>query len=975
MLLSLYAAASTAQINVTTYHNDNSRTGQNTLETTLTPANVNSSQFGKLFSVTLDGSAYAQPLYLSNVSIGGGTHNVVYVATQNDSVFAIDADLGTIYWQKSLIPAGGSTVNSSTDLGCGDIPNKVGITGTPVIDITTGTLYVVAKSKLNGQFLQYLHALDIGAGGEKFGGPVEIQASVPGTASDGNGTTVTFNAKQQNQRLALLLENGHVWIGWGSHCDNAPWHGWLMSYSAATLAQEGVYSTSPNGYAGGIWMAGSGAAADSSGNVYASSGNGSWNSTDRGDSILKLGAPADSKLPVLDYFTPYNQASLSSSDSDLSAGGLILLPQLANGTQLLVTLGKDGSVYLVNRNNLGGYCVNESPPCKNSDPNIVEEIPGVFSGYWGVPAYWNNYLYFGGGNDNTGEAEPLKAYSFNANNSGKISTSPTSTSAKNFNFSGPDPSISSNGTGNGILWAMDNSAWQSTCAGGSHCQVLYAYSATNLANLLYTSAQAANNRDVPGGAVKFTTPTVANGKVYVGGAGTISVYGLLNGSTPTATAPTLSPGTGTYSSPVTVTITDSTPGAVLYSTTNGSVPTTGSTRYTGAFTVGSTATVEAIAVAPGYNNSGVSTAAYTISTGAGTPVNLQPGYNVAGVFSNGSPVTNGGLDGGGYAYSENLLGSTEVWNGVTFDLGPAGAADAVSGGVIALPSGSFASLNLLATAVDGNHANQTFVVTYTDGTTTTITQSLSDWYTPQNYTGESKAVTMAYRVTPTGATDDRTFYLYGYSFAINSAKTVKSVTLPASRDVVVLAATLSGSGTSGGTPTEVNLGTAATVFGMFDDGSPVTNGGLDTLDYAYSQTLLGTSLTWAGTAFALGSAGAADGAAGTTISLPAGTFSEARLLATAVNGNQVNQKFVVTYTDGTTTVVYQSLSDWYSPQSYTGESNAATMAYRLTPTGATDNRTFYLYGYSLALNNAKTVQSMTLPGNRNVVVLAVTLTP
>lgn len=969
-----------AQINVTTYHNDNSRTGQNVSETTLTPTNVNSSQFGKLFTVTVDGAVYAQPLYLSNVSTGGGTHNVVYVATQHDSVFAIDAGAGTVYWQKSLIPSGGSTVSSSADLNCGDISKEVGITGTPVIDTTTGTLYVIAKSKLNGAIYQYLHALDIGTGAEKFGGPTNIQASVAGSASDGDGGVVSFNARQENQRAALLLENSHVVIGWSSHCDTTPWHGWIMSYSASTLSQEAVYNATANGSFGGIWMGGSGPAADASGNIYFSTGNGSWDGTDRGDSIVKLGAPSGSTFPVLDYFTPYNQAALSNVDNDMSAGGLILLPALANGTQLLTMIGKAGTLYLVNRNDLGRYCVNQSPACTDSDPDIVQEIPKVFSGFWGAPAYWNGYLYWAGGNDDTGEAEPLKAFSFNANNSGLISTSPTSSSAKAFSFAGPDPSISANGTTNGVLWGLDNSQWSDTCSGGSNCQVLYAYDATNLATMLYNSAQAANNRDVPGTAVKFTTPTIANGKVYVGSAGTISVFGLLNAAAQTAAAPTLSPGTSTYTSAQAVTITDSTPGAVIYYTTNGSLPSTSSTKYSGAFTISATATVKAIAVASGYANSSVSSATYTISSaGTSAPVSLAAADTVYGIGNNGSPVTNGGLDTRGAAYSASLLGSTVTWAGVTFDLGSAGSASAASGSTVALPAGSYSTLNLLATAVNGNQVNQTFVVTYTDGTTTTITQSLSDWYTPQNYAGESKAVTMAYRLTSTGAADNRTFYLYGYSFAINSAKTVKSVTLPNNRDVVVLAATLSGSAASSSPPTggttAVSLTSVANVYGMFNNGSAVANGGLDTHDFAYSATLLGAAVTWSGTTFTLGGAGAADSTSGVTIPLPAGNFATINLLATAVNGNQANQAFVVTYTDGTTTTVSQSLSDWYTPQNYTGESKASSMAYRLTSTGAADNRPFYLYEYSLAINNAKTVKSVTLPSNRDVVVLAATLSP
>jgi len=236
-----------AQVNVTTYHNDIARTGQNTQETILTPANVNSSQFGKFFSVPVDGAVYAQPLYLSAVSIAGGTHNVLYVVTEHDSVYAIDADFGTVYRQVTLIPAGGNTVSSASNLNCGDLVPEVGITGTPVIDPTTGTLYVVAKSVVSGSIVQYLHALDVATLVEKLNGPVAIQATVSGTGYDSSGGSVIFNATQENQRAALLLENGHVVIGWSAHCDHAPWHGWVMSYNASTLAQEAVFNVSPNG--------------------------------------------------------------------------------------------------------------------------------------------------------------------------------------------------------------------------------------------------------------------------------------------------------------------------------------------------------------------------------------------------------------------------------------------------------------------------------------------------------------------------------------------------------------------------------------------------------------------------------------------------------------------------------------------------------------------------------------------------------
>ncbi|MBV9912771.1 MAG: hypothetical protein JOZ93_09340, partial [Sinobacteraceae bacterium] len=479
-ILVLCASRVGAQVDVTTYHNDNLRSGLNSHESLLTPANVNSTQFGKLFTVAVDGSVYAQPLVVSNVSVAGAAHNVVYVATQHDSVYALDADSGQIYWQKSLIPSGGTPVSSGTDLNCGDISTEVGITGTPVIDTSTGTLYVVAKVKAQGVIAQYLHALDISTAAEKFGGPVQIQASVPGTASDGDGSMVSFNSKRENQRSALLLENGHVVVSWASHCDIVPWHGWVMSYGATSLQLEGAYNSSANGGGNGFWMGGSGPAADASGNIFVASGNGDWNGTSNlGDSIIKLGPPANNTFPVLDYFTPYNQSTLSNTDTDVGSGGLVLLPDLSSGQQLLALIGKEGKMYLVDRNNMGKFC-GTTPGCTSSDPNIVEEIPNAFTGLWGSPAYWNGSLFWAGGNDDTGAAEALKAYSFNAGNSGLVSKSPTSSSAKTFRFSGPIPSVSSSGQSNGIVWGVDDGAYSSTCSGGTGCQVLYAYDANNL---------------------------------------------------------------------------------------------------------------------------------------------------------------------------------------------------------------------------------------------------------------------------------------------------------------------------------------------------------------------------------------------------------------------------------------------------------------------------------------------------------------
>jgi hypothetical protein len=584
---------SAAQVNVTTYHNDNSRSGQNTAETVLTLSNVNSTQFGKLFSVAVDGYVYAQPLYLANVMISGAVHNVLYIATEHDSVYAIDADKGTLLWQQSFInPAAGITTVPSSDWGCTDLIPEIGITSTPVIDPVSGTIYVLAKTQEvtgSANTVQRLHALDVATHAEKFGGPKVIAATIQGR---------TFNAHQQHNRPGLLLENGHIVIAWASHCDNQPYQGWVMSYNASTLAQEAVFNTELNtstGFDGGIWMSGDGVAADANGNLYVPTGNGDYDGTSNfGDTILKLSGPTNGSLSVADWFTPFNQSTLNGGDTDLGSGGILLLPDLPAGSahqQLLIQMGKEGKLYLIDRNNMGKFC----STCTSIDTNIVQEIPGATGQLLGSPTFWNNNVFWGGG------GHPLRAWSFNANNSGVLSTSPTSQTPQFFSL-GPTPVVSANGTSNGILWALDNS---------SASQILYAYNASNLGQMLYNSNQAANGRDVPGGRVKFSAPVIANGKVYVGSQATVSAFGLL-GSTPVAAAPTFSPAPGSYTTSVTVTLSDTTSGATIHCTTDGSTP-TASSPVCSTVTISSTTLLQAIAVASGFSNSSVTSGTYTIT--------------------------------------------------------------------------------------------------------------------------------------------------------------------------------------------------------------------------------------------------------------------------------------------------------------------------------------------------------------------------
>ncbi|HWM67498.1 MAG TPA: chitobiase/beta-hexosaminidase C-terminal domain-containing protein [Steroidobacteraceae bacterium] len=620
----LASIAARAQVNVTTWHNDLARAGVNSHETVLTTANVNTNEFGRLYSIPVDGQVYAQPLLLSGVSIGGGTHNVVYIATEHDSVYAIDADNGTIYAKVSLIPPGGTTVNSSSDLACNDIQPEVGITGTPVIDPASNTLYVVAKSKVNGSIVQHLHALSTLTLAENFGSPVEIRASVPGAAKDGDGTHVTFNSLWELQRPGLALENGHVLISWAAHCDIAPWHGWVISYNSSTLGQEAAWNATPNGNpdpnnndpgAAGIWMSGAAPAVDANGNIFVVTGNGFWNgTTDFGNSVVKLGSPANGAFPVLDYFTPSIQAP---GDTDLGSGGVALFPPTSAGAQLLAQQGKEGRIVLLDRNNLGKNCLNQNPPCTTGNTQIPQELVKADKGAFSTPMYWNGRIYWNVSND------LVYMWSFDAGNSGLMSTAPISQSAASFSRTAA-ASISANDLTNGIYWIMNNTG------------EMFAFDATDLTKVLYRTGQAAGNRDSAGSATKFAPPIIANGKVYIGNANSVVAYGLLNGK---ATTPTFSPGAGSYSAPQTVTITDATPNARFFYTTNGTTPTTASTQYTVPITVSASENLQAIAVFDGLTNSDVGSASYSI-TSSGPTMTAQPTFApVAGTYTVAQSVT------------------------------------------------------------------------------------------------------------------------------------------------------------------------------------------------------------------------------------------------------------------------------------------------------------------------------------------------
>jgi hypothetical protein len=531
---------------VYSYHNDLARDGVNAQEYALTTSNVSTSSFGKLFSCTADGAVYAQPVWVANLSIGGAMHNVVFVATEHDGLFAFDADTSPCQtlWSVSLIDSshGGTsgeiTVPSGqrgnkVGAGIGDLQPEVGITGTPVIDPSTSTLYVVSKSMNSGgtTFYQRLHAIDIATGSEKSGSsPIPISGSVTGT---GDGTnTVTFNAQQENQRAGLVLVNGTVYIIWASHEDQNPYYGWVMgyTYNGSAFSQTQILNVAPNTAYSGIWMSGSAPASDSSGNLYMITGNGVFDvnsgGSDYGDSYLKLSTAPN--LAVADYFTPSDQSSDNANDGDFGAGGaavLMDLPASAPVQHLAIGGGKDGNLYVLNRDNMGHY---DDPNNPQNPPPYWQQL-GVGSGIFATPAIWNNQLYV------AAQRAALTSYTLNTSNS-KFSFSPTSTasSPSYFGFPGSTPSISATGTSNGIVWALDNGA---SCIGKAiTCgpTILHAYDATNLNELWNSSMVGA---DAAGNAVKFNVPTIANGKVYIGSRGNntgnvatqtggLDVYGL-----------------------------------------------------------------------------------------------------------------------------------------------------------------------------------------------------------------------------------------------------------------------------------------------------------------------------------------------------------------------------------------------------------------------------------------------------------------
>jgi len=508
-----------------TYHADRFRSGVNLQEFALTKSTVKSSTFGKVFKRVVDGQIYAQPLYVANLTIAGAKHNVVFVATEHSSVYAFEADGRTTapFWKRSFInPSSGITTISKPANAL--ISPEISISSTPVIDISTSTLYVAVSTNENGSIVHRLHALSLTTGAEKFGGPIKIQGSVPGTypALSVNGR-VPFVPKQHLQRPALLLLNGNVYIAYGSNGDQLPYNGWLFAFSAqgtGVLHQVAVFCTSPDKGASAIWQSGDGPAADPSGNIYLATGNGAFDlntgGRDAGNTVLKL-ALQSGALVRLDYFTPFNTADLTTNDLDLGAAGPILPPTQAGAAapNLVIVGGKDGKIYSINRSNMGKF----NSATNNDVQTLTLGNPEPTNGLFATPAALGTSIYFGEVN------EPLERFIFS---NGLLSTAPAAQTSTVFLYPGTSPMISSNGSSS-ILWALDLHAYVGGTPDGTvntpGPAVLHAYDGSTLQEL-YNSAQA-GTRDTAGKALKFTSPTVANGHVYVGAANELDVYGLL----------------------------------------------------------------------------------------------------------------------------------------------------------------------------------------------------------------------------------------------------------------------------------------------------------------------------------------------------------------------------------------------------------------------------------------------------------------
>lgn len=640
MFAAICASAQTpTPVTVPTWRYDNTHAGQNTHETALTPDNVNVKSFGKLFSLNVDGTVYAQPLYVPALKMKDGVeHNVLFIATENDSVYAYDADSNggadaKPIWYASMASTAHGAASGATSIpafkytGSYDVAPTIGITGTPVINPATNTIYLVAQTQEGNSFHTRLHALNIITGAEQAGSPVEVTATADGDGLGSSGGKITFDTVVENQRPALDYYNGYVYIGFAAHGDIGNWHGWLFAYNATTLKQTAALNLSPNDHGAGIWQAGAGLPIDDGlpgGRMFMATGNGAISKYPPFQAGQNLSMSifafniANGGLTPVDGFTSYNYTKINDGDYDQGSGGVLMVPdQQGSHPHVLVQAGKEGRILVLDRDKLGGYEVGQ-----DSNETALQDIPNQLAGgMWATPAYWNGNVYF------WAEFDVPKLFKLN---SGVMDDAPSSKGTEETNFPSPSFSVSSNGAQDGIAWAIKSDQFNTDGPA-----VLYAWEANDLSKPIYESDTDAS-RDSAGPANKFAIPVVTNGKVYVTANGEIDVYGLLNGE-PVTAAPKITPDGGTFAKSQSVTLASATSSAQIFYTLDGSTPTPASTPYSDPIAIDTDTTLKAIASAPGFIQSTVSTAKFTF-TNQTPPVTFSP---AAGSYSNPQKVTIG----------------------------------------------------------------------------------------------------------------------------------------------------------------------------------------------------------------------------------------------------------------------------------------------------------------------------------------------
>ncbi len=782
---------------VLTFKYDNKRSGSNPSETSLTTENVNVNQFGRQATFDVDGQIYAQPLYLPGLEIHGHARNVVFVATEHDSIYAFDADATSasraLLWHTSFLRRG-VRVPSNGDVACNDLQPEIGITGTPVIDAATRTMYVVAFTSEGGHLVYRLHALDISTGRDRKGSPVTIQASVHGGGAGSHRGVITFDPKFERQRAGLLLANGRIYIAWGSFCDNMPYHGWILSYTynGTAFHQVAVFNDTPDGARAGIWGAGGALAADDDGFLYYTSGNGSFNlnsgGRNTGDSVVKL-APG---LHLIDYFTPFNQACLESADADLGSAAPLLLP----GDNELITSGKEGRIYVIERNHMGHYRTIANV-CSHQGRTDVDQVlqefpPTTLGGLFSTPAYWNGpdgeYVYF------ASVGRHVVAYRLSH---GRLSARPQSATPEGLPYPGANVVISSNGgaPGTGVLWLIDARS------------VLRAYDATDLGHELYNSNQNAR-RDSFTSHTKFSVPTVAGGKVFVPTAKALLVFSLLHeaplqgqsaqsqsdrdpqgtqdtmslhmtrpgpDATPGAAATHAGLGRGPGEArpgPIAAPVRSGRPGGPAETPTPSPTPvptptaTLGEPEPTPSPTPTAAAPALGPAKAPAYNNTGVSDDSQPASAN----------FDQSGNSYSAEALQKAGINPGDHVFAGGFV---FVWPNAL-----AGEPDnyIAAGQTLPLLRRPHARVLGLLGAADHGAAQGQLLITYSDGSSVKVQLTFSDWTLSKGKdrlaASNATAISLPYFNSPGGQVQTPC-YVYDVAIPIPAGKTVKSVTLPA----------------------------------------------------------------------------------------------------------------------------------------------------------------------------------------------------